>query len=74
MTARNNGTEDLLKRAVEVSCANYVMNNYQYTQIIEDFLHYLMGCNRDSVNFYHDTEKKTDYILLLSQLAANHRK
>lgn len=74
MTAKNNGTEDLLKRAVEVSCANYVMNNYQYTQVTEDFLHYLMGCNPESVDFYRETENKTDYILLLAQLAANHCK
>lgn len=29
----NNGTEDLLKRAEELSCANYVLYSYQYTEI-----------------------------------------
>lgn len=48
----NNGTEDLLKRAEELSCANYVLYSYQYTEILEDFLHYLMGRNRDSVSYY----------------------
>ena len=50
----NNGTEDLLKRAEELSCANYVLYSYQYTEILEDFLHYLMGRNRD-------------YLLLIAQ-------
>lgn len=73
-TARNNGADDILKRATEVFCANYVMSNYRYTQVVEEFLHYLMGCNIDSVDFYSDTERKTDYLLLLSQLLENHRK
>lgn len=71
VTARNNGTDDLLKRAVEVSCANYIMNNYQYTNIVEQFLHYLMGTNRDSMNFYEQDEVRAEYLLLLAQLTAN---
>ncbi|MDE6925524.1 MAG: glycoside hydrolase family 9 protein, partial [Acetatifactor sp.] len=52
VAARNNGADDLLKNAVELSCANYVLNSYQYTQITEEFLHYLMGQNAESVCFY----------------------
>lgn len=72
VTAKNNGSEELLKCAVELSCANYVMNNYQYTNITEEFLHYLMGRNLESVSFYARDEDKTGYMLLLAQLAANH--
>ena len=68
VNVRNSGTEDLLKRAIEVSCANYVTNNYQYTGIVEEFLHYLMGENLDSVNFYEQDSEKAEYLLLLAQL------
>lgn len=70
LTAKNNGADDLLKNASLIACANYCMNNYQYTNICEDFLHYLMGRNRDSVNFYAESEEKTDYLLLLAGLAS----
>lgn len=68
VTAKNNGAEELLKHAVELSCANYVMNNYQYTGIEEEFLHYLMGQNPDSVSFYESGEDSARYLLLLAQL------
>lgn len=68
VNAGNNGTEDLLKSAIEVSCANYVTNNYQYTGIVEEFLHYLMGENLNSVNFYEQDGEKAEYLLLLAQL------
>lgn len=71
LAAKNNGSTDLLKRAIELSCANYVLNNYQYTNIIEEFLHYLMGRNPESVNFYESDEDKCGYLLLLAQLVAN---
>lgn len=70
VTARNNGAEDLMKHALEVSCVNYVMNNYQYTGVVEEFLHYLMGRNRESVNFYEQDGERADYLLLFTQLAA----
>ena len=63
----NNGTEDLLKRAGELSCANYVLYSYQYTEILEDFLHYLMGRNRDSVSYYPEEGNTADYLLLTAQ-------
>lgn len=72
VTAKNNGSAELLKCAVELSCANYVMNNYQYTNITEEFLHYLMGRNLESVSFYAQDEDRIGYMLLLAQLAANH--
>lgn len=63
----NNGTEDLLKRAEELSCANYVLYSYQYTEILKDFLHYLMGRNRDSVSYYPKEGDVADYLLLIAQ-------
>ena len=63
----NNGTGDLLKRAEELSCANYVLYSYQYTEILEDFLHYLMGRNRDSVSYYPEEGDAADYLLLIAQ-------
>jgi len=71
LSAKNNGSTELLKRAVELSCANYVLNNYQYTNMIEEFLHYLMGRNPESVSFYGSDEEKNGYLLLLAQLVAN---
>lgn len=69
MTARNNGSTELLQCAVEVSCANYIMNIYQYTNIVEEFLHYLMGENLESVSFYEQDADRSEYLLLLAQLA-----
>jgi hypothetical protein len=70
VTARNNGSAELLKNAMLVSCENYCLHNYQYTNICEDFLHYLMGRNRDSMNFYESDEDSVEYLLLLAGLAA----
>lgn len=71
VTAHNNGTQDLLNHVSELACANYVMNNYQYNQIMEEFLHYLRGRNAQSVDFYTlETEKKTEYLVILAQLVA----
>lgn len=67
VTSVNNGTEDLLKKAEELSCANYVLYSYQYTELLEDFLHYLMGRNRDSVCFYPEEGSAADYLLLIAQ-------
>lgn len=68
----NGGSADLLKGAVELSCANYIVNNYQYTAVAEDFLHYLMGRNPGSVCFYDNGEDRGGYLLLLAQLTAIH--
>ncbi|MCM1191407.1 MAG: glycoside hydrolase family 9 protein [Butyrivibrio sp.] len=72
VAARNNGSADLLKGVVELSCANYIMNNYQYTEVMEDFLHYLMGRNRESVCYYENGEDRGSYLLLFAQMAALH--
>lgn len=72
--ARNNGADDLLKSAMELSCANYVLNTYQYTQITEEFLHYLMGQNAESVCFYSEEGDKSSYMILFAQLAETHKK
>lgn len=70
VNARNNGVNDLLKQAQELSCANYVFENYQYNCLMEDFLHYLMGRNLQSVCFYPDEGSRTGYLLLLAQLTS----
>lgn len=70
VTAKNNGADDLLKRVRELSCCNYILNNYQYTSIMEEFLHYLLGKNVESVCFYPDTGEKSGYLFLLAQLTA----
>lgn len=70
--ARNDGYADLLKGALELSCANYILNNYQYTEVMEDFLHYLMGRNLESVCYYENGEDRSCYLLLFAQLAALH--
>ncbi|MCM1543021.1 MAG: glycoside hydrolase family 9 protein [Blautia sp.] len=72
LTARNNGANDLLKSAVELSCANYVLNSYQYTQITEEFLHYLMGQNAESFCFYPEEGDRSSYMLLFAQLTQWH--
>lgn len=64
----------LLKNALELSCANYILNNYQYTNVIQDFLHYLMGRNREAVSFYEDSEDGGQYLLLSAQMAVIHEK
>lgn len=73
LTAKNNGADDLLKRAVELSCANYVLPSYQYTTIEEEFLHYLMGQNVEAVSFYPEEGEKSSYLFLLAQLAATYQ-
>ncbi|MCM1568504.1 MAG: glycoside hydrolase family 9 protein [Roseburia sp.] len=70
---KNNGCDDLLKCTSELACANYIMNNYQYNDIMEEFWHYLMGRNKESICFYPEQGSHSGYILLLAQLAATHR-
>lgn len=71
VTAHNNGAQDLLHHASELACANYVMNNYQYNHIMEEFLHYLRGRNAQSVDFYAvETGEKSEYLIMLAQLVA----
>ncbi|MDE5589244.1 MAG: hypothetical protein K2J60_08920 [Acetatifactor sp.] len=72
VAAKNNGPADLLEGAVGLSCDNYIVNNYQYTGVLEEFLHYLMGLNLESVCFYENGEDRSSYLLLLAQLAALH--
>lgn len=69
-TARNNGADDLLKSVRELSCCNYILNNYEYTGIMEEFLHYLLGKNEGAVCFYPQEGEKSGYLFLLGQLAA----
>ncbi|MCM1190307.1 MAG: glycoside hydrolase family 9 protein [bacterium] len=71
VAAENGGPEELLKYAEELSCANYIMNNYQYTGIVTDFLHYLMGQNQESVCYYAEAENTTGYLLLFAHMASD---
>lgn len=68
--ARNNGAEDLLKTAVEFSCANYVLKSYQNDLIIEKFMDYLMGRNQQSVVFYPEQGERWEYLVILAHLAS----
>lgn len=66
----SNTPEDLMKYVSELSCANFIWNNYQYTNIIAEFLHCLMGRNLESVNYYENDGDRTGYLRLFTQLAA----
>lgn len=68
VTAKNNGCDDLVRNAIAIGCANYIMDNYQYNHILHEFWDYLAGKNKDSVCFYPEQGNRSDYILLLSQL------
>lgn len=66
----NNEVEDLLRQAEQISSANYVLQSYQYNCIMEDFVHYFMGCNLQAVCFYSDEDARSSYVILLAQLAS----
>lgn len=70
VNAKNNGTDEILTCASEVLFVDYVLNSYQYHQVLKEFLHYLGGRNLQSVAFYPDEEETAAYILLLAQLAS----
>ena len=72
--AKNNGCDELLKRGFQLSCANYVLNNYKYNRIMEELADYLMGRNLKSVCFFPDEGMRNGYISLLAQLMAVHSK
>lgn len=71
VTAHNDGAGDLLGHTLELACANYVMNNYQYNHIMEEFFHYLRGRNAQAVDFYaQDEGTGSEYMIALAQLVA----
>ncbi|MCR5755863.1 MAG: glycoside hydrolase family 9 protein [Acetatifactor sp.] len=69
VSARNNGIDDILKRAREILFANYVLPSYQYNNILMECMHYLGGQNQEAVSFY-DSEDNTGCLLALAQLAS----
>ena len=69
LKAKNNGVEDILKRALDILFSDYVLPSYQYDNILADFLHYLGGINNDSIDFY-SSENSVDFMLILAQLAS----
>lgn len=72
VNAHNNGEKDLLRHAMDIACSNYVMNNYHYNQVVEEFWQYLRGKNAQSVDFYSEStaDSAEGYFLLLAQLTA----
>ncbi len=66
----NGASADLMKYVSELSCANFIWNNYQYTNIIEEFLHCLMGRNLESFSFYENDGDRSGYLRLFAQLAS----
>ncbi|MCH5343502.1 MAG: glycoside hydrolase family 9 protein [Acetatifactor sp.] len=68
--AGNNGAEDILRQAKQLSGANYVLQSYQYNCDMEDFVHCLMGCNLQSVCYYPEDGDRDIYLILLAQLAS----
>ena len=69
VSARNNGSDDVLHHLRELLFLNYVSDSYRYYNIDKDFLHYLAGRNLQSVCFF-EADDHEGYILLLAQLAA----
>lgn len=69
LDAHNNGTEELLSTALQLSCANYILSSYQYTELVEDILHYLSGYNLGSELYPITDEERGEELLLLAQLA-----
>ena len=70
LNAKNNGADEILDRAQELACANYVLDSYQFNCLMRDFKHYLMGLNRMSVCFYPEEGRTNGYFLLFAGLAA----
>lgn len=60
----------LIPRMRELFCCNYLLNNYEYTHMIEEFLNFSMGQNVDSVSLYSREGEKSTYMLMLAQLVA----
>ncbi|MCD7836463.1 MAG: glycoside hydrolase family 9 protein [Lachnospiraceae bacterium] len=67
---KNNGAEEILDSAIELACANYVLDSYKYDCLMQDFCHYLMGRNRMSVCFYPEEGSRSSYFMLAAQLAS----
>lgn len=66
----NNVPADLMKYIYDLSCADFILNNYKYINTMEEFLHYLMGRNLESVNYYESDGDRTGYLRLFVQLAS----
>lgn len=70
VNAKNNGPQDVRQRARDIVFVNFVLNSYQYHNVLEDFLHYLGGRNQQSVVFYEDGSDREGYLLLFAQMAS----
>ncbi len=68
VSPRNNGVSELTEKSFELACANYVMNNYQYDHVQEEFFHYMLGRNKDSRSLYEELEDRSSCLVLLAQL------
>lgn len=88
LQAPKESIEELLEKATGLSFANYVLSNYKYGTMLEDFQHYLMGQNEEAKCFYpaegadrvaehtlaEQAQTQTCYLLLLGQLADRYAK
>lgn len=70
MESPENNTEGVFSGMQQLFCCNYLLNNYEYMHIIEEFLNFCMGQNVASVSLYPWEGEKSTYMLLLAQLAA----
>ncbi|RKM54684.1 hypothetical protein D6853_12650 [Butyrivibrio sp. X503] len=56
------GEEDLLKMLYDMRClsvTDHIIYNHEYTTIIENHVHYLMGMNPDAMNFVTEETERT---------------
>ena len=60
----------LLYMTRQLSCANYVLESMQYSRIMGDVMHYLMGRNPGSRVYYSEADGAGMYFLLAAELAA----
>ena len=70
VSVEDSTTVELLRQAETLSCANYILYSYQYTEMLEDILHDLMGRNHESVSYYTEEGDRCDYLLLIAQLVS----
>jgi hypothetical protein len=68
--AKNDGPTELLPGAMQILCANRVLDGYEYNEMLENLLHYLRGRNLQSVS-YDDGSNDAGHYLLLDAWMAN---
>ncbi|MCR4897574.1 MAG: hypothetical protein K5891_12455 [Lachnospiraceae bacterium] len=72
--AKNDGPTELLPDAMQILCANRVLDGYEYNEMLENLLHYLRGRNLQSVSYDDGGSDAVHYLLLdawMARLEAN---